>query len=290
MTRTILNIFTAALLLAFSLPLAAHAMTIHAPETTGVGQPFLVSIESPATLENVTVTFNDSLIDPVVRVEDGVSRIPILLGTGLDAETGDYPLEVNATVDGISRRYVKTVRVVDHDYPKEALTVAPRLVNPPRKYHSRIEHEREMVRTALASFSTERYWELPLSLPVPGKMLSRFGLHRTFNGDTKRRHTGLDFRAYAGYPLYAIAPGKVILVGNNFYFAGNCVFIDHGNGVISLSAHMSRPLVKEGEMVERGQKIGLSGATGRVTGAHLHLSVFVQGVSVDPAPLFSITQ
>lgn len=290
MIRSMTKPLLAALLLALCLPLAAHAMTVRAPETTGVGQPFLVFIESPATLKDVSVTFNDSLVDPEIRVKDGITRIPVLLGTGLKATTGDYPLEVTATVDGVQRRYEKTISVVDHEYPKEALTVAPRLVKPPKKYHAKIEREREMVRAALASFTNERYWDAPFSLPVPGKMLSRFGLHRTFNGDTKRRHTGLDFRAYAGYPLYSIAPGRVILVGKNFYFSGNCVYIDHGNGVISLSGHMSKPLVKEGQMVKRGQKIGLSGATGRVTGAHLHLAVFVQGVSIDPEPLFTLEE
>jgi len=277
----------AALLLVLSLPLYVQAMTIQIPQTTEIGQPFLVLIESPATLADVTVTFDGRLVDPAIRTEEGETRIPVLLGTGLKAETGHYPLEVTATVDGVRRRYQKTINVIDHIYPEETLSVAPRLVKPPKKYHEKIAQERDLIRQTLAIYSSQRYWDIPFSLPVKGKMLSRFGLRRTFNGDTKRRHTGLDFRAYMGYPLHAIAPGKVLLVGKNFYFAGNCVFIDHGNGVISLSAHMSKPLVKTGDMVKRGQRIGLSGATGRVTGAHLHLSVFVQGVSIDPEPLFA---
>jgi murein DD-endopeptidase MepM/ murein hydrolase activator NlpD len=116
-------------------------------------------------------------------------------------------------------------------------------------------------------------------------MLSRFGLRRTFNNETKRRHTGLDFRAPAGTPIEAIAAGRVVLVGE-FYLPGNTVVIDHGNGVVSMAMHLSEVLVAAGDRVARGQVYGRSGATGRVTGAHLHLSVSVQGVAVDPAPLF----
>jgi len=85
-----------------------------------------------------------------------------------------------------------------------------------------------------------------------------------------------------------MAPGTVLLVGN-FYYAGNCAFIDHGNGLVSLSCHMSKVLIKKGDIVESGQKIGLSGATGRVNGAHLHLATFVQGKVVDPEPFFDGT-
>lgn len=279
-----------ALLLALCLPLAAQAMVTTVPETTGVGQPFLVRIQSTATLADVAVTFKGKTVYPQGETEDGVTTIPVLFGTNLKSEPGEFPLEVIATVNDVRRRYIKSIRVIDHAYPKEVLTVAPAKVKPPKKYHAKIARERELSRQAVATVSPTRYWDAPFSLPVKGKMLSRFGLHRTFNGDTKRRHWGLDFRAWQGYPLHAIAPGKVILVGDDFYFAGNCVYIDHGNGVISVSAHMSKPLVKMGDMVERGQKIGLSGATGRVTGAHLHLTVFVQGEAIDPEPLFIMTQ
>lgn len=290
--RHFLRALMLALILTCCLPLAGHAgpFIITAPETAGVGQPFLARVTSPRELTDVVIHWDGRSVDVAVMERQGASVSLALLGTGLYAKHGLYALEVEAGVDGERRRMRKLVRVGDHEYQKEALRVAPRMVKPPKKYHAKIRREREMAKKALATVSGERLWKAPFSLPVAGKKLSRFGLHRTFNGNTKRRHWGLDFRAYLGTPIRSIAPGRVILVGNDFYYAGNCVYLDHGNGVISVSMHMSRVLVKEGDMVEGGQKIGLSGSTGRSTGAHLHLSVFAQGVSVDPEPLFEMQE
>ncbi len=290
MTRS-LHTFFAVLLMIFFVPLSAHAvdsvLSIEAPDSAGVGQPFLVKISSGAKLSDVEIVFDGRSVAPPVRTESGVSSALAMFGTSLYAKLGPYSLEVEAFVDGERRRFRKLIQVVDHEYPQETLRVAPRLVKPPQKYHAKIERERALSKKALKTVSPVRRWNVPFSRPVKGKKLSRFGLRRTFNGDTKRRHWGLDFRAYLGTPIRSIAPGKVILVGKDFYFAGNCVFLDHGNGIISLSAHMSKVLVKEGQMVKSGQKIGLSGSTGRATGAHLHLGVYAQGVPVDPEPLFS---
>lgn len=281
----------AVLLLVMCLPAAVSAgqpFAISAPEHIGVGQPFLARISSPHVLSDVEF-FWDGKGASVEVDESGHSAVG-MFGAGLLDKPGWRFLEVQARSQGEVRRLRKLVHVVDHQYPEEVLTVAPRLIKPPKKYHAKIARERKLSRNALETYTPVRYWNAPFSLPVKGKKLSRFGLRRTFNGEAKRRHWGLDFRAYLGTPLHAIAPGKVILVGRNFYYAGNCVYIDHGNGVISFSCHMSKVLVKEGQMVKRGQAIGLSGATGRVTGAHLHLAVIAQGVAVDPEPLFEMNE
>ena len=102
------------------------------------------------------------------------------------------------------------------------------------------------------------------------------------------RHTGLDFRALKGTPIHTIAAGEIILVGA-FYFPGNFVMVDHGNGVVSFYCHMSKITVKRGEHVISGQQIGLSGSTGRATGAHLHLSMYANGRVIDPEPFFNST-
>jgi len=194
-------------------------------------------------------------------------------------------LKVRATAAGELRTYRKRIKIVPKKFPREELSVAPKMNNPPQEILSRIKRELAALKGALRTVSPERQWELPFHRPVEGIMLSRFGLHRTFNKETKRRHTGLDFRAPEGTVIKAIAAGKVVLVGD-YYLPGNTVVIDHGNGVVSMSLHLSEVLVSQGDRVKRGQVFGRSGATGRVTGAHLHLSVSVQGTAVDPAPLF----
>lgn len=258
---------------------------IQTPDTAGVGKPFLASIVSWYPLEDVRVQWNGVEVRPAVSRDGQRYVAPVLLGIGLREEAGIHPLEVSVSIWGRTYSFALSVNITESTWGHETLTVAPKLVKPPLEVHARIKREREMIKAAITTVTDTRYWKLPFSRPAKGKMLSRFGLHRVFNGDTKSRHTGLDFRAWLGTPLYAMAAGRVALTGS-FYYAGNAVFIDHGNGLISLSAHMSKVLVNEGDMVRAGQKIGLSGATGRVTGAHLHLATFVLGKVVDPELFF----
>jgi len=256
-----------------------------APQTVAVGMPFLVGLASPEALAAVEIIWLDQVVNPsVARSPEGHTALA-MLGVGMNAKPGPRTLQVRAKVGRKSIAYQKSIEIVSREFPEEALSVAPQMNKPPKAIHARIKRELAAMRGALRTTSPERKWEFPFHRPVKGVMLSRFGLRRTFNQETKRRHTGLDFRAPEGTAIEAIAAGRVMLVGE-FYLPGNTVVIDHGNGVVSMAMHLSEVMVTEGEPVTRGQVIGRAGATGRVTGAHLHLSVSVQGVAVDPAPLF----
>jgi hypothetical protein len=268
-----------------SLSLAGDMVDVFAPAQVGIGKPFLVRISTWYPLEDLRVVWNEKTVQPSVTWWDGKSGAMLLLGIGLRQDVGTYTLEVIVDIWGHERSFSRNIEVVESVWGQETLSVPPKMVTPPATELARIEREREQVMAVLGTVSPERFWNIPFVRPVKGKMLSRFGLHRVFNGETKSRHTGLDFRAWEGTPLHAIAAGRVVLTGH-FYYAGNAVWIDHGNGLISMSCHMSKMLVREGDMVDAGQKIGLSGATGRVNGAHLHLSVFALGHVVDPEVLF----
>ena len=180
----------------------------------------------------------------------------------------------------------RKVGLHDRKRPVQRLTVDRKYVAPPPEEAARIRRDREKVAAALAQRLPERQWELPLDRPVPGTVSSLFGLKRVFNGEPRGMHRGLDLRGAQGSPIRACADGVVALV-DDLYFSGNAVYINHGDGVFTSYLHMSKPLVKPGERVQRGQVIGLVGATGRVTGPHLHLGLVVQGESVDPQPLLA---
>lgn len=262
-------------------------VTLRAPQTVAVGTPFLVRFASSEIVDAVQITWGDRQIHPSITAAGETHLALAILGTGMNAKPGVRTLKVRANVAGKHRSYQKFVKIVPKKFPREALSVAPKMNTPPKKVLKRIKRELAAMKKALRKVSPERKWSVPFHRPVPGVMLSRFGLHRTYNNKTKRRHTGLDFRAPEGTAIEAIAAGKVVLVGE-FYLPGNTVIIDHGTGVVSMAMHLSEVLVSEGDLVKRGQVFGRSGATGRVTGAHLHLSVSVQGTAVDPAPLFEM--
>jgi len=270
-----------------SVAAAKTSATLVVPQAVAVGSPFLVELSSPGKLEAVEIEWSERFIRPSIAHTEDTYNALTLLGTGMNAEPGVRSIQVRARVAGRNRTYQKFVDILPKDFPQEALSVAPQMNKPPKEIHGRIKRELAAMRGALRTDSPQRLWEIPFHRPVPGIMLSRFGLRRTFNNETKRRHTGLDFRAPEGTPIEAVAAGKVVLVGE-YYLPGNTVVIDHGNGVVSMAMHMSKVMVKVGEWVERGQAYGRSGATGRVTGAHLHLSIAVHGVTVDPEPLFEI--
>jgi murein DD-endopeptidase MepM/ murein hydrolase activator NlpD len=140
-----------------------------------------------------------------------------------------------------------------------------------------------------AGVSPERLWQGPFLTPVPGAATSSFGRLSVMNGESRGRHLGADFRAGEGTPVRAPNGGRVALA-QNLYFAGNTVIVDHGLGLFSLVAHLSRIDVEVGEMVTGGDQLGLSGSTGRVTGPHLHWAIRMGPQSVDPEALMAALQ
>ncbi|MEP6494575.1 MAG: M23 family metallopeptidase [bacterium] len=153
---------------------------------------------------------------------------------------------------------------------------------------ARIDHENELAReVGRRAQETPQLWELPFLRPRPTKVTSQFGSGRVFNGRVSSSHLGIDYRGLLGEPIYAANRGVVALVAE-FFLAGNVVYIDHGDGLVTGYFHMSQPEVAIGDTVARGQEIGLVGATGRVTGPHLHWSARFGALTVDPADLLSL--
>jgi murein DD-endopeptidase MepM/ murein hydrolase activator NlpD len=178
--------------------------------------------------------------------------------------------------------------VTDKAYPEQRLTIADqKMVNPPAADLQRIQRETELMRAQYQRFTPLRSSPFPLTRPATGPVSSAFGLRRILNGEARSPHAGLDIAAPRGDPAIAPADGIVSLTGN-FYFNGNTVFIDHGGGLITMACHLDSIAVTQDEHITRGQVIGRVGATGRVTGPHLHWSLILNGERIDPVPLLAL--
>jgi len=265
---------------------AQPQLVFAAPDSVPVGEPFLVRITSTKPLNEVDIYWQGKEVMPKINVWNDKHVALAMLGTDvLNAKPGKQELVVTASIDSVRKTYKKNVTIAAKKFPRQDLTLPKKMVTPPQEVYDRIARERKVIAEARNTISPERMWKLPFKRPVDGDVTSAYGLQRFLNKQPKNPHRGMDFRAPKGAVIHAVADGKVLLVGNHYY-AGNSVYIDHGNGVVSMYFHLSKVSVKEGETVSRGQLVGLSGSTGRATGPHLHLSIGVLGKLVDPAPLF----
>jgi murein DD-endopeptidase MepM/ murein hydrolase activator NlpD len=150
-----------------------------------------------------------------------------------------------------------------------------------------IDADRKVKEKAFAETADKPLWSGSFLAPVKAQPTESFGTRRTFNGKLASIHKGTDFRAASGTPVLTGNSGTVVLA-QPLYYEGNCVMIDHGLGLMSISMHLSRIDVRPGQQVTQGQRIGLSGATGRVTGPHLHWAIRWQGSMLDPAKLLRL--
>jgi murein DD-endopeptidase MepM/ murein hydrolase activator NlpD len=210
-----------------------------------------------------------------------------LAGVSVESAPGPLALAIHArAVDGESAATRVPLLVERHRFETRRLQVDPKLANPPQDEVERIKQEAKAMAEAFAIVSKERFWHGQFDAPVPGAATSSFGRLTVTNGKPAGRHQGADFRAATGTTVRAPNAGRVVLA-QSLYFAGNTVILDHGLGVFSLLAHLSRIDVKPGMAVARGEVLGESGATGRVTGPHLHWAVRFGEMSVDPLALIA---
>lgn len=280
------------LLVCFSLylttfaPAAEAGVEISAPLRVGIGQPFLVTVRAEEGSDGIVAVWQGK---ECLLSGDG-KTCTALLGTDLkNAAPGRNSLVIRYFSDGETKETVHNIDLEVRKYPREELKVSPKQLVPPPELSERIKKEAALGRAALRTSTPGSAPSLPLFRPVPGIYTSVYGKSRYFNGQFKGRHGGVDMRAAVGTPIKAAAAGKVVLTGN-FWFAGKCVYIDHGAGVVSFYCHMSKISKGIGEDVKRGEQIGLSGKSGRVTGPHLHFSVSWMGEFFDPAPLLDMQQ
>ncbi|MDX1515661.1 MAG: peptidoglycan DD-metalloendopeptidase family protein [Woeseiaceae bacterium] len=252
----------------------AHAAELHSPRPGGIA----VIDVGDAAEPRPAVVFGDK---PVLVYAAG-ARWLAAVGLPLDTDPGS----VSVVVDG---RAVE-IPVQPHAYREQRLTVTnKRYVTPDPDELERIGRERKLIDSALTRFRDAAVDDITLAVPVDGRQSSSFGLRRFFNDQPRSPHKGMDIAAASGTPVRAPKSGIVSATGN-YFFNGNTVIVDHGQGLVTMYCHLSRIDVAEGDSVSTGATLGAVGATGRVTGPHLHFGVYLNGTAVDPAILLVADQ
>ncbi len=233
-----------------------------------------IAIISINTKDKPEAFFYDRKVMVLGKTEDWKA----VVGIPLTAEVGMHKLKVVS--NGVKTDY--QFEVLNKDYETQHITIKDkRKVNPNKMDMERIGKEKKLIANAKSHWSEKESVPLEFIKPADGPYSSPFGLRRFFNEQPRNPHSGLDIAAEKGTPIIAPADGVVINTGN-YFFNGNTVFIDHGQGLITMYCHMDSINIAEGSKVKAGDEIGKVGLTGRVTGAHLHWSVILNNTTVDP--------
>jgi len=239
------------------------------------GKSLVLTLPSPSGMI-VTADRNISVLAHPSERTKGIAIIPI-----------DYyapPSEQNLTWVSPGQEMNITLNILSAPYPTEILSVDPSKVTPPPEALERIETERAQAYAIYNRFTPIRYWDKPFIRPLDSITTSAYGSARTYNDTLKSYHGGVDFRALTPLPVQAANDGIVVLAQERYY-SGGTIIIDHGEGIYSCYFHLSRFDVKVGDFVKQGQEIALTGASGRITGPHLHFGMMVHGVQADPIDL-----
>jgi murein DD-endopeptidase MepM/ murein hydrolase activator NlpD len=290
--RVALLCFTSMYFVAMPLASAASWKSDSQPSRLINGAPVLFQIRPPQKLESLHATW---LGHDIAFSFDTTSKTWFALaGVSLETAPGTYPLELTGdTIAGKTPStkisFSRNFTVGAGKYPKieSKLSVEGKFTEPTDEQKKQIADAQEIKKDYLNRVTPDREWSGTFTAPADAAISDVFGSRRIFNGKTSSPHLGLDFRVPIGTPVAAMNEGSVLLV-RPLYFEGNFVVIDHGQGLLTLYLHLSEFKVKEGDHVKRGQEIGLSGGTGRATGAHLHVAVRWQGTYLDPARLLRL--
>lgn len=249
--------------------IAAAAAPVHSPWPGGIAVIDVGSADLPEPLVRLGG-------ERVLVLRDG-SRWTAIVGVALDATAGHASVAVNGESD-------IDFEIQAHAYREQRLSVDKSFVTLGEKELERVGRERKIIDAALDNWRDAAFDNVSLESPVDGPRSSSFGLRRFFNGQPRSPHKGMDIAAAKGTAIAAPRDGVVTATGN-YFFNGNTVIIDHGQGLVTMYCHLSEISIKEGQAVASGDAIGAVGATGRVTGPHLHFGTYLNGTAVDPALL-----
>jgi len=251
------------------------------------GEVIVVAIKDDPSVKDAWIRFLERRY-PMGKSETS-SGLLAFIGLDLGLEPGSYEMEIFIDKALGEREYVrKQISVLAKEFPLKKLWVDEKFVTPPPEFNERIRREGGILKV-IYGITTEQWLGKGLFiLPSSGKAVPNFGERRIFNNKPRSSHKGIDIKVPYGTPVKASNSGRVVLA-SDLYFAGKTVIIDHGMSVFTMYCHFSKIRVKRGKLAKKGEIIGEIGATGRVTGPHLHWGVKVSGISVDPFSILSLT-
>jgi murein DD-endopeptidase MepM/ murein hydrolase activator NlpD len=247
-----------------------------------------IRAKTKIAIDSVKGRFLDKEI-PFYRVAggEGEGQFAALIGIPYEQKTGKIHFEFEVNAPTVSQKFKLPIEIVEAKYLVEHLKVNPRKVHPKKKDLVRIEKEVKEVGALYREQLPEKLWHGAFQYPISSIVTSPYGIRRIFNGALQSFHNGLDLRAPEGTVISAPADGKVVMA-KDLFFTGNTVILSHGFGLYTIYAHMSRLEVTVGQKVKTGDHLGLSGATGRASGPHLHWGVVLHGTKVDPLQLMKV--
>jgi len=249
------------------------------------GEALLFTVPDEPALSRAEIAWNEQSVPMVLSNGNWFA----VLGVDLETKPGDHAINIVRTyADGRILRETETMTVAAREFPTTRLTVEPKYVELSDANQERTARERGEINAIYTTLTPDVYWSKPFQAPIPGTTGGRnFGHRRVFNDQPRSPHSGADLKATTGTPIEAANRGRVVLA-KNLFFSGNAIFIDHGLGIYTVYLHLSETQVAEGDLVEKGQVIGLAGDTGRVTGPHLHWGARILDARVDPFSLLSL--
>jgi len=258
----------------------------HKPLRLVNGSPIVFHVVSPEPLKSLDGKW---LEHEVFFSSDSRGKVWYgLAGASLEIRPGNHSLELKGVAaTGKDLSFQEQIAVGKGKYHNIAASVPKQYTEPNTEQLQKIDQDKALKERAFAHVTPEREWAGSFRPPVKAQISDVFGTSRTFNGKVQSVHQGLDYAVPEGTPVAAVNSGTVLLA-QPLYFEGNCVVLDHGQGLLTLYMHLSKIEVKEGDRVTSGQKLGVSGGTGRATGPHLHVAVRWQGVYLNPETFLSL--
>jgi murein DD-endopeptidase MepM/ murein hydrolase activator NlpD len=250
------------------------------------GSPLLIRVKPPQPVDELTGKWLGH--DLALTYDPATRAWYSLMGVSLETKPGSYLLQVKGnTRTGQEISFERRIAIGKAKHKRISVSVSKKFTEPSAEQLKTIAEDKQVKESLFNRITLQREWSGDFRAPVQAQISDVFGTERVFNGKVQSYHQGLDYGVPSGTSVSALNSGTVLLA-RNLYFEGNCVMIDHGQGLLTLYLHLSEFAVKEGQRVKRGEVIGLSGGTGRATGPHLHVAVRWQGIYLDPATLMTL--